>query len=178
MTIATNGHISRHLPATTPTARSTSLTACCSRFRRRRLTSSTRPRTNSYACASMNRCAARSARPAVRLSKPPSTERSSLGARSSPPHKDVASGRYQQAEFAADLWQVHIGEGTDEYRKPVEFFRRTYLTESLKRLLVGAVQRLNGAGRRSGRAAPDQLRRRQDALDAGAVSSVLRHRSE
>ncbi len=22
------------------------------------------------------------------------------------PHKDVASGRYQQAEFAADLWQV------------------------------------------------------------------------
>jgi hypothetical protein len=32
------------------------------------------------------------------------------------PHKDVASGRYQQAEFAADLWQVHLGEGTDEYR--------------------------------------------------------------
>lgn len=24
------------------------------------------------------------------------------------PHKDVASGRYQQAEFAADLWQVHL----------------------------------------------------------------------
>ena len=23
------------------------------------------------------------------------------------PHPDVASGRYQQAEFAADLWQVH-----------------------------------------------------------------------
>jgi hypothetical protein len=31
------------------------------------------------------------------------------------PHRDVASGRYQQAEFAADLWQVHLGEGTDEY---------------------------------------------------------------
>jgi predicted AAA+ superfamily ATPase len=62
------------------------------------------------------------------------------------PHKDVASGRYQQAEFAADLWQVHLGEGTDEYRHPVEFFRRTYLTESLKRLLVGAVSRLGGYG--------------------------------
>jgi predicted AAA+ superfamily ATPase len=62
------------------------------------------------------------------------------------PHKDVASGRYQQAEFAADLWQVHLGEGTDEYRKPVEFFRRTYLTESLKGLLVGAVRRLAGDG--------------------------------
>src|SRR3990170_2962325 len=62
------------------------------------------------------------------------------------PHKDVASGRYQQAEFAADLGQVHMGEGSDEYKKPAEFFRRTYLTESLKRLLVGGVQRISGKG--------------------------------
>src|SRR5205085_6553111 len=60
------------------------------------------------------------------------------------PHRDVASGRYQQAEFAADLWQVHMGEGSDEYKKPGEFFRRTYLTESLKRLLTDAVRRLAG----------------------------------
>src|SRR5215468_8409432 len=63
-----------------------------------------------------------------------------------PPHGDVASGRYQQAEFAADLWQVHLGEGTDEYRQPVEFFRRTFLTESLKQLLIGAACRLAGMG--------------------------------
>jgi predicted AAA+ superfamily ATPase len=62
------------------------------------------------------------------------------------PHADVASGRYQQAEFAADLWQVHLGQGSDEYKKPEEFFRRTYLTESLKRLLVGGVQRISGKG--------------------------------
>lgn len=62
------------------------------------------------------------------------------------PHRDVASGNYQQAEFAADLWQVHLGQGSDEYRKPDEFFRRTFLTESLKRLLVGGVQRLSGQG--------------------------------
>ena len=62
------------------------------------------------------------------------------------PHKDVASGRYQQAEFAADLWQVHLGEGTDEYKDPAEFFRRTYLTASLKSMLVGAVRRLAGKG--------------------------------
>jgi len=62
------------------------------------------------------------------------------------PHPDVATGRYQQAEFAADLWQVHLGEGSDEYRKPQEFFRRTFLTESLKRLLVGGVQRITGKG--------------------------------
>src|SRR5262245_31754615 len=60
------------------------------------------------------------------------------------PHKDVATGRYQQAEFAADLWQVHIGEGSDEYKSPIEFFRRTFLTQSLQHLLVGAVQRLAG----------------------------------
>jgi len=62
------------------------------------------------------------------------------------PHPDVASGRYQQAEFAADLWQVHIGEGSDDYRDPAEFFRRTFLTDSLKRLLAGAVERMAGTG--------------------------------
>jgi len=62
------------------------------------------------------------------------------------PHRDVASGRYQQAEFAADLWQVHLQEGSDEYRNPAEFFRRTYLTESLKHLLKGAARRLTGQG--------------------------------
>ena len=62
------------------------------------------------------------------------------------PHADVASGRYQQAEFAADLWQVHLGEGSDEYRNPKEFFRRTFLTESLKGLLVGGIQRISGTG--------------------------------
>ena len=62
------------------------------------------------------------------------------------PHQDVASGRYQQAEFAADLWQAHLGEGADEYRDPVEFFRRTYLTESLRGMLGGAVRRLAGGG--------------------------------
>ena len=60
------------------------------------------------------------------------------------PHPDVASGRYQQAEFAADLWQVHLGEGSDEYKNPAEFFRRTYLTQSLKDLLLGAMRRLSG----------------------------------
>lgn len=62
------------------------------------------------------------------------------------PHRDVASGRYQQAEFAADLWQVYIGEGGPEYRDSVEFFRRTFLTNSLVRMLSGAIRRLSGQG--------------------------------
>ena len=62
------------------------------------------------------------------------------------PHKDVASGKYQQAEFAADLWQVFLGEGSSEYKDPVEFFRRTYLTDGLKDLLTNSLQRLSGKG--------------------------------
>jgi predicted AAA+ superfamily ATPase len=62
------------------------------------------------------------------------------------PHPDVASGRYQQAEFAADLGQVVRGEGSDEYRDPVEFFRRTYITDGLGDLLRLAIQRLGGIG--------------------------------
>ncbi|KYC37155.1 AAA+ family ATPase [Scytonema hofmannii PCC 7110] len=62
------------------------------------------------------------------------------------PHPDVASGRYQQAEFAADLWQVYLDEGSDEYRLPTEFFRRTYLTEGLKQLLTNGLMRLSGKG--------------------------------
>ena len=60
------------------------------------------------------------------------------------PHPDVASGRYQQAEFAADLWQVYKGRASSEYGDPVEFFRRTFLAAGLKDLLVRAVRRLAG----------------------------------
>ena len=70
------------------------------------------------------------------------------------PHPDVASGRYQQAEFAADLWQVYRGSFSPEIRKTVsdeyadaqEFFRRTFLTVGLKDLLVRAVRRMASDG--------------------------------
>src|SRR5438105_3897232 len=62
------------------------------------------------------------------------------------PHPDVSSGRYQQAEFAADLWQVYQGEGSDEYKHPTEFYRRTFITEGLRQLLARALARLAGQG--------------------------------
>jgi predicted AAA+ superfamily ATPase len=62
------------------------------------------------------------------------------------PHDDVAQGRYELAEFAADLHQVASGEGSAEYADAVEFFRRTYLTEGLRQLLTEALRRLSGAG--------------------------------
>lgn len=62
------------------------------------------------------------------------------------PHRDVASGRYLQAEFAADLATVHKGEGSAEYRDPVEFYRRTFVTAGLRELLVTGLRRLTGQG--------------------------------
>ena len=92
------------------------------------------------------------------------------------PHGDVAKGSYQQAEFAADLWQVYLGEGSDEYRDPVEFFRRTFLTDSLKGLLVGALQRLGtvGSGKSAaGASAGDPVVQLQTNFGGGKTHSML-----
>ena len=62
------------------------------------------------------------------------------------PHQDVATGEFQQAEFAADLAKVHSGSAPPEYRDPRQFFSRTYLTEGLSALLIGAAKRLSGSG--------------------------------
>ncbi|UVV67847.1 MULTISPECIES: DUF499 domain-containing protein [Brucella] len=62
------------------------------------------------------------------------------------PHQDVATGEFQQAEFAADLAKVHSGSAPPEYRDPKQFFSRTYLTEGLSALLIGAAKRLSGSG--------------------------------
>jgi predicted AAA+ superfamily ATPase len=58
------------------------------------------------------------------------------------PHPDVATGRYKNAEFAADLAQVARSEGSFEYRDPVEFFARTYMTEGIAGLLEQALRRV------------------------------------
>ena len=62
------------------------------------------------------------------------------------PHDDVATGNFQAAEFAADLYKV---AATRRCRKgllpsPVQFFARTYLTEGLRDLIDRAVRRLAG----------------------------------
>ncbi|WP_243028145.1 DUF499 domain-containing protein [Thermus albus] len=62
------------------------------------------------------------------------------------PHHDVISGRFTEAEFAADLAQVLRKEAGPEYGHPLEFYRRTYLTGGLQRLLVNALKRLAGQG--------------------------------
>lgn len=60
------------------------------------------------------------------------------------PHPDVATGRYHQAEFAANLGEVIAGNADAEYQDPIEFFARTYLTAGMQRLLATAVKRITG----------------------------------
>ncbi len=62
------------------------------------------------------------------------------------PHRDVSSGRFKQAEFAADLAQVLRGSAEVEYQDPVEFFKRTYLTVGISQLLADGLKRLSGEG--------------------------------
>ncbi len=62
------------------------------------------------------------------------------------PHGDVSAGRYQQAEFAADLAQVLHGRADVEYQDPSEFFARTFVTQGMRNLLVIALQRVAGLG--------------------------------
>jgi Swt1-like HEPN/Protein of unknown function (DUF499) len=82
------------------------------------------------------------------------------------PHPDVASGRYQQAEFAADLAQVHRGEGSDEYRRPRDFFQRTHVTQGILQLLANALRRLGGEG-------GDPLVELQTSFGGGKTHSML-----
>ena len=61
------------------------------------------------------------------------------------PHEDVATGNFQAAEFAADLYKVAATEDAGkDYAEPVQFFARTYLTEGLRDLIDRAVRRLAG----------------------------------
>lgn len=61
------------------------------------------------------------------------------------PHDDVATGNFHASEFAADLYKVATGGEVDaDYADPVEFFKRTYLTEGLSDLIGRAVRRFSG----------------------------------
>ena len=63
------------------------------------------------------------------------------------PNNDVALGTFQEAEFAADLQQVHDGRAdATGYGNPVSFFNQTFITPGIRTLLVNALKRLGGNG--------------------------------
>ena len=61
------------------------------------------------------------------------------------PNQDVAGGTMRQSEFAANLQAVFAGsDDTGIYGNPVEFYRQTYITPGIRKLLVNTLQRLFG----------------------------------
>ena len=62
------------------------------------------------------------------------------------PHPDVLEARFSDAEFAANLAHVDQGVGGEEYTDPAAFFRITYATEGLRRVLISTIARLSGEG--------------------------------
>ena len=63
------------------------------------------------------------------------------------PNLDVAQGNFREADFAADLQQVHNERASAAgYGNPVSFFKQTYITPGIRTLLVNTLQRLGGNG--------------------------------
>ncbi len=62
------------------------------------------------------------------------------------PHPDVIANRFRQAEFAADLYAVDAGHASEGYATAPAFFGITFVTEGLGRVLLSALERLEGAG--------------------------------
>ncbi len=63
------------------------------------------------------------------------------------PHRDIREGHFDESTFAADLADVLADRGPLEYRDPQTFFRKTYPTEGIVRLLSVVLARLAGKGR-------------------------------
>lgn len=63
------------------------------------------------------------------------------------PRSDVLTGSISEADFAADLAKVIVGQGDkDEYTDPAHFFANTYPTRGLQNLLANVCRRLTGSG--------------------------------
>lgn len=82
------------------------------------------------------------------------------------PHEDVRTGTFVQAEFAADISQVHGGTATKEYQDPKQFFERTFITEGMRLLLDSVVKRLAGKG-------GDPVIQLQTAFGGGKTHTML-----
>ena len=80
------------------------------------------------------------------LDEPPAPERLRPWREICEPHPDVLAARFSDSEFAANLALVDRGEGSEEYVDPAAFFRITYATEGLRRVLGATIARLAGKG--------------------------------
>jgi hypothetical protein len=82
----------------------------------------------------------------ARLEEPPPPDKLRPWREVAPPHPDVLEARFTEAEFAANLAHVDQGLGSEEYTDPQAFFRITYLTAGLSRVLRTAIERFAQQG--------------------------------
>ncbi len=82
----------------------------------------------------------------ARLDEPPMSDKLLPWREVSQPHPDVLEARFTDAEFAANLAHVDQGIGSEEYTDPLAFYRITYLTEGLSRVLRSATERFAKKG--------------------------------
>lgn len=62
------------------------------------------------------------------------------------PHKDIQEGKFTEEVYAAKLWDVYKNTGPDEYKDPIEFFKKTYITSNFQRIIDDVKERLDGKG--------------------------------
>ena len=88
------------------------------------------------------------------------------------PHADVASGRFEQAEFAADLFQVATGNADEEYQ--IRLVLPTHLPDQWSSLSChGGRPSAQRQRWRPGHRPADELRWWQDPLDDRAVPPCI-----
>src|SRR5437879_6421529 len=62
------------------------------------------------------------------------------------PHRDILDGKLTMDVFSADLWKTYSGRAPLEYKDATTFYKKTYLSQGLKNLLVVMEKRLKGEG--------------------------------
>lgn len=63
------------------------------------------------------------------------------------PHRDIRDGKFDESVFAAELSDVVADRGPIEYRDAETFFRKTYPTQGLAKLLSTVLARVAGLGK-------------------------------
>ena len=60
------------------------------------------------------------------------------------PHRDILSKNFSSEVYAAKLWDVYKGRGSDDYLDPATFFSKTYITDNLNSILESVENTLAG----------------------------------
>jgi uncharacterized protein DUF499 len=84
------------------------------------------------------------------------------------PHEDIRKGRLDEAIFAANIWAVVDGTAPDIYLDAEQFFRKTYLTTGLVKMLTRVAEALAGA-----KDAGDRIVSLQTAFGGGKTHTLV-----